>query len=163
MTTPYLPPYLGSYEHLVQALLHNPFLGSGHPGPHPRIEALERQTDVSLPQDPVPVHPNAAVNYLASLVSMKELAKAVPDKDFGAQLAGRADAALGAFMDDFCGTPPRRIPWPYPGPPPWVSPLVAQLLSVANAQSGALRDGLMAIAGKISQFSAQSSARSSER
>ena len=162
MTTPILPAYFGSYEDLVKALLHNPFLGSGYTGPHPRLETRELQSEVSLPQDPVPIRPthwNAAVSYLASLVSMKELAKAVTDKEYGAELAGRADGALADFMDDFCGTPPRRIPWPYPGPPPWVATLVAQLLSAANSQSGALREGLLGIAGQISQLNRQSSMR----
>jgi hypothetical protein len=35
VSTPVLPPYLGSYEDLVNALLHNPFLGGGR-GPGPR-------------------------------------------------------------------------------------------------------------------------------
>ncbi len=30
----WVPPYFGSYERLLQELLHNPFLGSGQGHPH---------------------------------------------------------------------------------------------------------------------------------
>ena len=43
----------------------------------------------------------------------------------------------------------RRIPWP--GPPPWVVPLASELVSVANAETGALRESLMQVAGRIAE------------
>jgi hypothetical protein len=152
VSTPVLPPYLGSYEDLVNALLHNPFLGSGH-SPHPvrRVTADE----VELNPQPLPPGPpdplsSAPVRYLASLVSMKELARTMgPEK--GQHLSAGADTAIQAFLDDFCGTPPRRIPWPWPGPPPWVLPLASELLNVANAQSGAFREGLMQVAARVAE------------
>jgi len=92
---------------------------------------------------------NLVVRYLATLVNIQELGKALADTHLGQQYSAHAEAAIQAFLDDFCGTPPRRIPWPWPGPPPWVNPLAAALLSVANTQSGSFREGLMNIAGRV--------------
>ena len=43
----WVPPYFGSAEQLLKELLHNPFLGSSHPGPHPH--ALEKAGPVPDP------------------------------------------------------------------------------------------------------------------
>ena len=156
MSTPYVPPYFGSYEELVQALLHDPFLGSGQSGPHRLYRA---QADELNPQ-PLPPGPspdpwrNAAVRYLATLVDMHELGKSMEDTHLGQQYMANAESATQAFMDDFCGTPPRKIPWPLPGPPPWVNALAATLVSAANSQTGALREGLMQMAGRVASMAA---------
>jgi hypothetical protein len=150
MSTPILPPYFGSYEDLVNALLHDPFLGSGRGGHIHRLQADE----VALNPQPLPpgerLSRNAAVQYVVSLVNMREVS-ATMGRENGAAVRASADAALQAFIDDFCGTPPRRIPWPWPGPPPWVVPLASELVSVANAETGALRDSLMQVAGRVAE------------
>jgi hypothetical protein len=151
MSTPILPPYFGSYEDLVNALLHNPSLGSGRPPTH-RLSADE----VELNPQPLPPGPpdpmrNAAVRYLGSLVSMKELARNM-SQEAGQSIAAAAETGIQAFLDDFCGTPPRRIPWPWPGPPSWVLPLASELVSAANAESGAFREGLMQVAARVAEM-----------
>ncbi len=154
MSTPSFPPYLGSYEDIVNALLHNPLWGSGHVGhiPHVQAEADELNPQPLPPRagpgDPDPWR-NAAVRYLATLVNLRELSRAITDQDTRGQLAQSAETGIQAFLDDFCGTPPRRIPWPWPGPPPWVALLAVELTAAANTQTGALREGLMEVAGRI--------------
>jgi hypothetical protein len=157
MATPFVPPYLGTYEDIARALLHNPFLGSGHSGPRPHHEAVELNPQ-PLPPEPDPWR-NAAVSYLASLVSMQELAKTIDNPEQAKQLGIRAERGISEFIDDYCGTPPRRIPWPFPGPPPWVATLAVQITSVANSQAGALRDGLLQVAGRIASSAGQVNAR----
>jgi hypothetical protein len=160
MSTPYVPPYFGSYEDLVHALLHDPFLGSGQSGPHrPRLTHADELNPQPLPphstEGPVPdPWRNAAVRYVATLVNMLELGKSLEDTNLGQQYTTNAEGAIQAFLDDFCGTPPRRIPWSWPGPPPWVNPLAAALVSAANSQSGALREGLMSVAGRVAAMAA---------
>jgi hypothetical protein len=140
MSTPIVPPYFGSYEEIVNALLHKPFYGSVELNPQP------------LPprEDPQPSPwRNAAVRYLATIAGMHELAQNVSDQALREQLNASAEAAIQAFIEDYCGTPPRRIPWHWPGPPPWVTPLAGEVISAANTQTGALREGLLRIAGRI--------------
>jgi hypothetical protein len=154
MSTPILPSYFGSYEDLVNALLHNPSLGSGRQSIH-RLTA----DDVELNPQPLPPGPpdplrNAAVRYLATLVGMKQVAGTIGGEQ-GQQVGAAADTAIQAFLDDFCGTPPRRIPWPWPGPPSWVLPLASELVSAANAESGAFREGLMQVAARVAEMGLQ--------
>ena len=148
MSTPHLPPYLGTYEDLAAALLHDPLLGSGHP--RRTSDAVELNPQPLPPGDPRP-RANAAVRYLATLVHMKELGRVLGEKPLGRQLTAASDSAFVSFLDDYCGTPPRRIPWPWPGPPPWVGLLAAELVGVANTQNGAMRDGLMQFAGQVAE------------
>ncbi len=176
----YLPPYLGSYEDIVNWLLHprpaGPLRFHTHvvqteadelnpqplpPGPPPE-GTRQGIIIVGGGPDPVPWR-NPAVRYLSMLVNMQELGKTVENKQLGQQLARSAEISIQAFLDDFCGTPPRRIPWPWPGPPPWVTPLAAELVSVANTQSGAFREGLMQVAGRVAAlgFSAPSAGKGS--
>jgi len=62
-----------------------------------------------------------------------------------------AQLAIDTIIDDYCGTPPRRIPWPHPGPPPWAFQIASELALLANTlQPGGLRNELESIAGKIS-------------
>ena len=155
MSAPHLPPYLGTYEDLASALLHDPFLGGGlhrRPAPGSTVELnpqpLPPGRDARGPQ---PEPWNAAVRYLATLVNVKELGRTLGNTPHGNQMTASAETAFASFLDDFCGTPPRRIPWPWPGPPPWVALLSAELVSVANTQTGTMRDGLMHFAGRIAE------------
>ena len=47
---PWVPPYFGTWEQLVNELLHNPFLGSGRGGYPPCV-----QTNILRMADPDPV------------------------------------------------------------------------------------------------------------
>lgn len=143
----WLPPYFGSYEHLLKELLHNPFLGSGQGGVPPR--AFE---------DPQPSPWRAAhigpaqqaVALLISAATAKETASAMADKELAKQIVASADAAISEVMDDYCGTPPRKVPWPFPGPPPWVWEIASELTAVANTfQAGSLRTNLVEISGRV--------------
>ncbi len=152
MSTPWVPPYFGSYEQLVNELLHDPFLGSGRPRPHAATELSRTGTPAT---ETTALHPqpqpwrSGAVSYLVTAVSMKEIA-AQTRGNLQEQLTQNADAAIDQFLDDFCGTPPSKIPWHWPGPPPWNSVLAAELAMVANTlQSGFMRTELLSLAGRI--------------
>lgn len=145
MSTPWVPPYFGSYEQLVNELLHDPFLGSGRT--QPRMAEMAKTGTTEGPQ-PQPWR-SAAVSYLVTAVSMKEIASQMKGR-LQEQLAQDAEAAIAQFLDDFCGTPPQKIPWHWPGPPPWNSALAAELALVANTlQSGLVRTELLSVAGRI--------------
>lgn len=146
MSTPWVPPYFGSYEQLVNELLHDPFLGSGRPHPL-RVTEMARTGPAEGPQ-PDPWR-STAVSYLVTAVSMKEIASQMKGR-LQEQLAQDAEGAIVQFLDDFCGTPPQRIPWHWPGPPPWNSALAAELAMVANTlQAGFVRTELLNVAGRI--------------
>jgi hypothetical protein len=129
MSTPTLPPYLGSYEEL------------GHRPVH-RLQADE----VALNPQPLPpgslvAEPNPdswrspAVRYLATLASVKELG-ATMGSEKGQHVVAAAEREFRLFWMIFRGTPARRIPWPWPGPPPWVLPLASEIMSVAKFAVG---------------------------
>jgi hypothetical protein len=89
------------------------------------------------------------VSYLVTAVSMKEIASQMKGR-LQEQMAQAAEASIAQFLDDFCGTPPRKIPWHWPGPPPWNSALAAELAMVANTlQAGFARTELLNVAGRI--------------
>ena len=144
----WLPPYFGSYEHLLKELLHNPFLGSGQGGPH-RAAAFEGP--VPDPWRAAYTSPaRQAVALLVSAATAKETAAAMSDKSHAKQIAASADAAISEVLDDYCGTPPRKVPWPFPGPPPWVWEIASELTAAANTfQEGALRTSLLQISGRV--------------
>jgi hypothetical protein len=57
---------------------------------------------------------------------------------------------ISTLIDDYCGTGPHKIPWPWPGPRPWVLPAVAQLTFIAQTlQEGSLRQGIEEAAGEM--------------
>jgi len=153
MSTPWLPPYLGSWQDLVNSLEHDPFLGSDwrrqrviHSTHAP--DALDMRS--AGPPEPIPWSP--AVSFLMSAISLKEVASKVPDGRLRSDLGRRADHAISEFIEDYCGTPPRRFPWPWPGPPPWVYSIVSELTMAANTfQEGSLRNEVLSVAGQIAQ------------
>ena len=168
--SPWVPPYFGSWEHLVQLLLHNPFLGGGGVGPHGPFTTMEYTTG----QQPVPNPWRAAdapssalgrvlgpspqpwhgmVSMIISAISMKDLASRINDKQAKGELTSRAEKALSTLIDD-CGTPPHR--WPWPGPPPWSHQVVEGLTLVAHSlQEGSLRNEIPGVAGQIAEKSIQ--------
>ena len=154
---PWVPPYFGSYEHLVQELLGNPFLRGGGTAPCPRVEALWagptdypvpnpwRKGPVDYPQ-PSPWRAGAA-GYLVSVLALREAAAGASDAGVGSVRS--AQRAIDQFADDCCGTT-WHIPWPVPGPGPSVFGLASQLSLIANTlQPGELRNAVQNLAGQV--------------
>jgi hypothetical protein len=151
MDAPWVPPYFGSWDHLVQELLGNPFLGSGGGPRHlPRVEALTTgpggaDGEAANPQ-PQPWRAGAA-GYLVSVLGLREAAAIAGER--GAEVVRSADRAIDQFIDDYCGTP-WHVPWPVPGPGPWVYGLATQLSLIANTlQQGELRAAILQLAGRV--------------
>jgi hypothetical protein len=151
---PWVPPYFGSWADLVSYVLHNPL---GPRGGHlPTTHAVAAMDINALPQDPVPMHAHPlhwVVSVLVTAVNARVLAatlKGAAQK----QAEEAANSAIARVLDDYCGTPPKVVPWPYPGPPPWLIPIATELSAIANTVSaGPLRDGLNNVAGQVMQRS----------
>lgn len=143
----WLPPYFGNYEQFLKELLHNPFLGSGQGGvPHRAFEDPQPSPWRTAQFSPA----QQAVALLISAATTKETASAMSDKELAKQIVASADAAISEVMDDYCGTPPRKVPWPFPGPPPWVWEIASELTAAANTlQAGSLRTSLVEISGRV--------------
>lgn len=135
-----LPPRWA--EELIRSLLHNPYLGSMGGNPNP---PSERTIFSPFPEPWV-----AAVSYLINAVNLKEVASVVKNEHLRTRLIETSNGAISRFLDDFCGTPPRLIPWPWPGPPPWIIPLASELVRYANTlQEGHLRGEMLNVAGLL--------------
>jgi hypothetical protein len=149
---PWVPPYLGSWEQLIQELLHNPFLGSGHSWPPKLRESASTSALVpgALPHpewqfEPEPVPWRQVAAALAQAVNAKVLAGQIGDKT-----AHNANQTIVQLLDDYCGTPPRVVPWPWPGPPPWNFAIASELNAAASAlPEGAMRAGLQEVAKQV--------------
>lgn len=144
----WVPPYFGSYEHLLKELLHNPFLGSWQGGPHRAASFENPQPSPWLTAQPNPAQ--HAVALLIAAATAKETAAAMSDKGLAKQIVASAEASIAQVMDDYCATPPKAVPWPFPGPPPWVWEIASQLTAAANTlQEGSLRASLLQISGRV--------------
>ena len=89
---------------------------------------------------------------LLSAVSMKDVARRMPDGEIQQKLLSRSDAFISELLDDFCGTGPRPWPWPWPGPRPWIFPAVAQLNLIASTMSrGEMREEVQRVADDMVQ------------
>lgn len=158
MSIPWIPPYLGSYEDLINSLLHNPFFGSGRDR---RSRALYSVAAPMEDPDPLPwrsAEPSPspwspAVSFLLSAISLKEVASTLPEGQLRNELAKGADLGIARIIEDICGTPPGKIRFPWPNPPgPWVYRIVSELAMVANTfQEGGLRHEVLRVAGQIAQ------------
>jgi hypothetical protein len=131
----WLPPYLGDYDHLLKALINNPFLGIGRYGSHPpHLQQALRSTDPQpLPWRASSPLVSAAVEGFVSAAVAKTTVDGMSDKGAGKQIKEAADAAIAQLFDDYCGTPPKKWPWPYPGPPPWVWLITSELTAAAHS------------------------------
>jgi hypothetical protein len=91
---------------------------------------------------------NVPVNEFIRAAVAKDLATRLKDQ----RSIENANQSIQALMDEYCGTPGRK--WPWPGPPPGVWDIVTQLALVANTlQPGGLRTEIEGIAGKIAASS----------
>jgi hypothetical protein len=84
-----------------------------------------------------------AVPHLVSIITTQQAASAMKSKEAAKQIIAAAETGISQFLEDYCGTPPRLIPWPFPGPPPWVSIIASELAEKANTfEEGSLRTAL---------------------
>ena len=147
----WLPPYFGSYEQLLNALLHNPFLGSGRVGVSPLTTHRDER------REPEPPDTTVALAFLVTAAGVKDAAARMTDKGKAEEIIFSSESAVADFLDDYCKTP-----WPHhwPGPPPWwVSQLVSQLTLVASTlQPGAIQSSLNAYASRALDINVSSSA-----
>jgi hypothetical protein len=88
----------------------------------------------------------SAVAFLVTTVSSKEAATNMSNKDAASQIIAAANKAISEYIDgdDICP------PWPWPGPPPWLSIVASELTLVANSlQEGSLRTNILQVAGQV--------------
>jgi len=91
-----------------------------------------------------------AVPFLISVVTTQEAASAMKNTEAAQQIIATGEIAISQFLDDYCGTPPRLIPWPFPGPPPWTSVIASQLVKAAHTlQGGSLQTALIQLSGRV--------------
>jgi hypothetical protein len=147
MNNPMSPSYLGSWDELVNALLHNPFLGGGRGGVPPRVKAeMSREGGPEMGPQPDPWFVSTATSFLTSLIALKQVASHLDGE--GRAFERAADRALEEMLDEFCGTAP-HVP-----PRPW--PLVVGVELIAFARSlpdGELKSRIIAIGGTVVQRS----------
>lgn len=90
-----------------------------------------------------------AVAALVNAVEAQQLAATLAGP-LRARLEQSAGGSIAQVLDDYCGTPPRLVPWPYPGPPPWVFAIAAELNAIANtAETAGMQEGLLKVAGQV--------------
>ena len=95
-----------------------------------------------IPPDPVPW----SVAFLVSAVSSAQAAANMTNKSAAQQIVAATNQSIAAFIDsdDICP------PWPWPGPPPWLSIIASELTLVANTmQEGSLRTAILQVAGQV--------------
>ena len=110
----------------------------------------------SIEVNPIPDPWRRALPALLSAISMKEVARRMPEGDMQQQLLSRTDTFISEFVDDFCGTGPRPWPWPWPGPRPWIFPAVAHLNLIANTlNKGDMREEVQRVADEMAQRRSQ--------
>jgi len=133
MAHPTLPPYLGTWDELVQALLHNPFLGSGRA---PLTHLLQSHTERANPE-PSPWAPASALFVVAA--GLKDIVSRLPEGP-KSQVGSAIIQAADDWEDWFCGNGPR--------PGPHVMQTAGELLAFAGTlEAGALRTNIVREAG----------------
>jgi hypothetical protein len=145
-----IPSQFDSLDDLLQELSNHPFLATpryhltrwrSHFGPG--SEVLTGHAEGPQPAGPFP---DPTVRYLTMLVSLQEVAEKMDNREAAGEFTANIESAMARFIDDYCGTP-----WPLPGGPPWASMLTAELVSSANLYTGALRTGLLKLAGRVAE------------
>lgn len=152
-----LPPYLGSWEELVKALLHNPFLGSGAGGPQRLAERQSMSAGFPNPDDTTvshhPPRPNEFTSLLLAQISLRQAATRL-SKEQGNEVIARIDQTVADEIDFICGNGIPVIVGFHPPPPPppyWTfSAVVSELTLIANTmQEGGLRNEVERVAGVL--------------
>ena len=165
MTTPWVPPYFGSWEELVRSLLHNPFLGSG--GQHPLLAYFQQRPPHIGPPDPGPLDiatllnpgviaalnpqplpPRVMTAIFVAQLAVKDLASRLPKEQAG-ELNSTLEQSIADEIDFVCGTVP-HVHGPIPGPSPFPFAIAAELNLLGNSmQEGTLRNSVVELAGQI--------------
>jgi hypothetical protein len=136
-------------ENLSRLWIYNPYIQHPYnPALEPAIGGVENTLS---PRSSGPLGPlDWAVPHLISIITTQQAASAMKSKEAAKQVIATAETGISQFLDDYCGTPPRLIPWPFPGPPPWVSIIASELAEKANTfQEGSLRTALLQLAGRL--------------
>jgi hypothetical protein len=138
------PHYFNAWAAYIARLTGNP----GYQPPH-GITYFDRTHSPEATADsrgnPPPV-PGSSVEFLVSAISSQVAASQMTDRNAAQQTIAALSQTITAFIDsdDIC---PR---WPWPGPPPWLSPIASELTLIANTlQEGPLRAGLLRVAGQV--------------
>jgi hypothetical protein len=132
------------YKNVPQVVVDNTHRSHGQPEP------------MSTWHNPVPCP--WIVAAFVEAVGVQQLAASLPEGSARTQLQSRADAAIAQVLIDYCGTPPRLVPWPWPGPPPWVYEIASDLTTIAYTMEGSMRAGLLQVAGQVVGAAASRSA-----
>jgi hypothetical protein len=123
---------------------HHRHLQKSYPGnlalPQPHPPPAMRHHPVAVP---------SLVEALVAAAGVQQLAATLPDGPARTQLQNSAEATITQVIDGYCGTPPRLVPWPWPGPPPWAYEIASALTDIAFAEHGAMRDALLQVAARI--------------
>jgi hypothetical protein len=162
MSTPWVPSYFGSWEELVNSLLHNPFLGSGThhpllnyvqqriphipPDPGPLDIASFLNPGIISALNPQPLPPRSISSILLYQVAVRDLTSRLP-KEQGAEVTARLDQAIADEIDFVCGNGPHP---PIPRPSPYAFAVAAELnLIGATLQEGNIRVAVQQVANRI--------------
>jgi hypothetical protein len=139
MAHPTLPSYLGTWDELVQALLQNPFLGSGR---SPLSHLLQSRAERPEPQ-PSPWSLPSALFVVAA--GLKDIVSRLPE-GANTQIGGAIMQAVDDWEDWYCGNGPR--------PGPHVMQTVGELLAFAGTlEAGALRTNIVREASSLTEKS----------
>jgi|SRR6516165_9938214 len=152
MSNPWIPTYPGAWDRLFANTVSGAPGAQGSPdsvsdGPLMSFNGPSAMRGHTL-SDPMPM----IVGRLAAAVGVLQLADNPPlsASSVRDQLIGSANSTINQVLEDYCGTPPRLIPWPWPGPPPWVFSIVAELSRIANtAEAAGMQQGLLKVAGRV--------------
>ena|ERR1700722_8517049 len=91
-------------------------------------------------------HAAQGASWLVAALSAKEAAAHMQNRQAANSIAASIDRSISSYLDsdDICP------PWPWPGPPPWLSMIASELTFVANTlQEGSLRNSMLEIAGRV--------------
>jgi hypothetical protein len=157
MADPWVPSYFGSWDELVAYVIS----AALHPAPHGPVPLPFLPHDAMLAhRHPLPKYPGQfmlpvpcpwypAVHALVSAVTAQQVAQAVQEP-LRSQIERSASECIAQALDGYCGTPPRSIPWPFPGPPPWIFAIASELNAIANTvEAPGMREGLLNVAGQV--------------
>jgi hypothetical protein len=107
MSQPWLPSYLGAYEELIKALLHNPFLDSGwepsHPHPH-TVMAMQRAAPEPSPwrnlSEPNPSPWRVAAASIIALAGVRQVANQMEEGRAKTEMLHDIERSSADIIDD---------------------------------------------------------------
>jgi hypothetical protein len=125
------------YRMMEQYLLNRILNGMPVPPMETKLRGIHR---------PESVITQRAVDFLVAALTSKAAAANMTNQAAAQQIIAAADESIATFLDsdDICP------PWPYPGPPPWLSVIASELTLLANTlQVGALQASILQLAGEV--------------